>query len=452
MDLPPPGGPHSALPAEVIRARAGLSADAQAGLLFEDVPLAAIAAACGTPTWVYGAATLRRRYRRLAGAMPGIAIHYAVKALDHLAILSLLAAEGAGADVVSGGELLRARKAGIPAERIVFSGVGKTEAELALALDHGIAQINVESAEELRTLSAIAAARGAGSPAARVALRINPDVDAGTLDQIATGRAGDKFGIPWQDAIPLYAEAAALPGIAPVGLAVHIGSQINRIAPFAAAAARLATLVRQLRTLGLRVETIDCGGGLGVPYAGEPAPLPEAWAAAILRELGGLDVRLAIEPGRWLVAPAGLLLASVIRIRRHGQARPIVVLDAAMNDLLRPALYGAWHEILPVAAVRLASPPELADIAGPVCESSDFFARSRPIAPLQAHDLVAILDCGAYGAVMSSSYNARPAAAQVLTDAGAAPGYSVIRPRQHPCTLWDAEILPPHLSAPGKVA
>ena len=428
-------------PAESIAGREALQASPLDGLLFEGVPLTQIARAHGTPTWVYGAGTLRTRFRRLRAAMPGVAIHYAVKALDHLAILAILAEEGAGADVVSAGELIRARRAGIPPDRIIFSGVGKTAPDLALALDHDIAQINVESAEELHLLSAIAAARGTR---ARVALRINPDVDAGTHAKISTGRAGDKFGIPIAQAASLYAEAAALPGITAQGLAVHIGSQINRTAPFTAAYTRLADLVRQLRQTGHRVATLDCGGGLAIPYNGEPQARPEAWAAAIQSAFGGLDLHLAIAPGRWLVGPAGILLASVIRTRRHGQARPIVVLDAAMNDLARPALYDSWHAILPVAPGHLTADAEPTDIVGPVCESSDILARARPLAPLPDNAFVAILDAGAYGAVMSSTYNARPQAAQVLVDAraGQPAGFTLIRPRQTIETLWRDEILP----------
>jgi diaminopimelate decarboxylase len=426
--------------AGLVAARPSLRADPLDGLLFEGVPLAAIAAAEGTPCWVYGAGTLRRRFARLRAAMPGVAIYYAVKANDHLAILACLGAEGAGADVVSAGELLRARHAGIAADKIVFSGVGKTDAECALALGEGIAQFNVESAEELRDLSALAAARG---DMARVALRVNPDVDAGTHDKIATGRAGDKFGIPLHRIAPLYQEAARLPGIRPVGLAVHIGSQIMGVAPFSAAYEKLAGLVRGLRADGLPVDVVDCGGGLGIAYGDDPELLPEAWAGAIMAAFGGLDVTLAIEPGRWLVAPAGLLLASVVRTKRDGMDRPILVLDAAMNDLARPAMYGAWHGIVPVAATDLAAECEIADIAGPVCESADMFGRAREIPPLRRNGVVAILDSGAYGAVMSSTYNARPLAPQVLVDARfAAPGYRQIRPRQALGALWRGEHQP----------
>jgi diaminopimelate decarboxylase len=428
--------------AELIAARPSLAADPLDGLTFEGVPLAAIAAAHDTPCWVYGAGTIRRRFQALRAAMPGIGIHYAVKANDHLAILSLLAAEGAGADVVSGGEFLRARAAGIPAEKIVFSGVGKTAAELKLALEGGISQINVESAEELYALSALADANGHRAP---VALRVNPDVDAGTHEKISTGRAGDKFGIPLHDVAALYEDAWRLPGITPVGLAVHIGSQVFGTTAFSAAYRKLADLVASLRGRGLPVHMVDCGGGLGIPYRDEPAALPEAWGGAIKAAFAGLDdLRLAIEPGRWLVGPAGVLLASVIRTKRAGMARPIVVLDAAMNDLARPAMYGAFHGILPVAARHLAAEAELADIVGPVCESTDIFGRARRIALLPDYALVAILDSGAYGAVMSSTYNARPLAAQVLVDSelATASGFCLIRGRQAANALWETEILP----------
>lgn len=431
-------GPDAAEPgsAALIASRAGLHMDAMDGLLLDGVPLAGIASQHGTPCWVYGAETIRARYRRLRAAMPDVSIHYAAKALDHLAVLALLAKEGAGADVVSLGELLRALKAGIPAERIVFSGVGKTAAELSEAVGRGVGQINVESAEELEELSAIASGQGRQ---ARVALRLNPDVDAGTHDKIATGRAGDKFGIPFEDAASLYAKAASMPGIVPVGLAAHIGSQLHEMAPFRTAYALLARLARDLIAAGLPIETIDCGGGLGIAYQNEGEALPEAWAGAIRAELGDLGLRLAIEPGRWLVAPAGVLLASVVRTKRHGMDRPVMILDAAMNDLARPAMYDAWHGIVPVSARDQLRSPEMADIVGPVCESSDIFARDRMIAPLRAGALVAILDAGAYGSVMSSAYNSRPFAAQVLVDGGKA---HLIKARQDYEELWAGEIIP----------
>jgi diaminopimelate decarboxylase len=355
-----------------------------------------------------------------------------VKANDHLAVLSLLGREGAGADVVSEGELLRAQAAGIPASRIVWSGVGKTERELRLALTEDIGQINVESAEELRMLSDIASAMGR---TARIAPRINPDVDAGTHDKISTGSAGDKFGIPWTDAVAFYAEAARLPGIEPVGLATHIGSQILNLAPYRAAFARIADLVRILRDQGHVVRVVDCGGGLGIPYRNQPGPGPDALAGAIKAAFHNLDVRVALEPGRWLVGPAGVLLASVV-LRKQSGATRFVVLDAAMNDLIRPSMYDACHGIVPVSAADAVAP---CDVVGPVCETGDTFARERLLPMLAQGALVAILDAGAYGAVMSSPYNARPRAAEVLVDGGV---WTTIRPRQTHAALWADEVIP----------
>src|SRR5271165_1774013 len=340
-----PMAAHAALPAdtpdptvaELIAARPWLAMHAMDGLVLDDVPLNRVADEFGTPTWVYSAGTMRARYRSLAAALAAASldaqVHYAVKANDHLAILRLFAREGAGADVVSEGELLRARAAGIPGSRIVFSGVGKSTRELQLALTQDIAQINVESAEELAMLSALAAGMGR---TARVALRVNPDVDAHTHAKLTTGRATDKFGIAYTQAAALYAHAATLPGIRPIGLAVHIGSQILSMPPYRAAYARIAELVRTLRADGHTVETVDCGGGLGIPYRGQPAPSPAALAGAIAGALHNLNLRLTLEPGRWLVGPAGLLLASVILVKHVGLDQAgggrFVVLDAAMND------------------------------------------------------------------------------------------------------------------------
>jgi diaminopimelate decarboxylase len=429
--------------AALIAVRPNLAMHAMDGLLMDGVPLNAVADALGTPTWVYSAPSLRARYRALAGALADAGldaqVRYAVKANDHLAVLSVLAREGAGADVVSGGELRRARRAGIPAERIVFSGVGKTADELRLALGEDIGQINVESAEELEMLSALAEAAGR---TARVTLRVNPDVDAGTHAKISTGRARDKFGIPFADAAALYARAAALPGIRPVGLAVHIGSQILSTAPYRAAYARIAELVRALRAEGLSVEEVDCGGGLGIGYRDEPGGSPAALAGAIRANLHNLGVKLLVEPGRWLAGPAGVLLASVV-IEKRTQGSRFVVLDAAMNDLVRPAMYDAWHGIVPLSAVDAARPASPADVVGPVCESGDTFARNRPLPPLPPAARVAILDAGAYGAVMSSTYNARPLAAEALLDPAAGPaGFAVIRERQQPEALWANELVP----------
>jgi diaminopimelate decarboxylase len=424
---------------DLIAARPWLQYNVMDGLLLDDVPLSGIADAVGTPTWVYSAATMRARYHALTGAMSDagldVQVHYAVKANDSRAVLALFGGQGAGADVVSGGELRKVRHAGIPSGRIVFSGVGKSAEELRLALSEDIGQINVESAEELAMLSALAVATGR---TARVALRVNPDVDAGTNDKIATGRATDKFGISYADAVALYTKAAALPNIEPVGLATHIGSQILGLAPYRDAFGRIADLVHALRQQGLRVETVDCGGGLGIPYRNEPAPSPAGLAAAMKAAFHNLDVRLAMEPGRWLIGPAGLLLASVVLVKQT-PFEPFVVLDAAMNDLVRPSMYDAWHGIAPVSAsdaIALAKP---CTIVGPVCESGDTFARSRPLPPLAPNARVAILDAGAYGAVMSSTYNARPLAAEVWVDDGR---WSVIRDRQPIEALWERERLP----------
>lgn len=425
--------------AELIAARPWLKQDAYSGLLLDGVPLQAIVQAAGTPTWVYSAATLRARYGMLCTAMQDggldMRVHYAVKANDSRAVLATLGGMGAGADVVSAGELLKAMHAGIPAADIVYSGVGKSADELALALRHDIGQINVESAEELAMLSGIAAAAGR---TARVALRVNPDVDANTHHKISTGRAGDKFGIPWDDAAALYAHAAALPAIQPVGLATHIGSQILDLAPFRAAFGRIADLVRRLREQGHAVHAVDCGGGLGIGYRNEPVASPEGLAATMRAVFGNLGVRLAMEPGRWLVGPAGLLLARVVLVKQTA-SEPFVVLDAAMNDLVRPAMYDAWHGIVPVSPVDAVAPAAPATVVGPVCETSDTFARSRRLPALARDAIVAILDAGAYGAVMSSTYNARPLAAEVWVEDGR---WSLIRDRQPIEALWAQERLP----------
>jgi diaminopimelate decarboxylase len=382
---------------------------------------------------------MRPRYQALAGALEAAgldaSIHYAMKANDHLAVLDVFARAGAGADVVSEGELRRALRAGIPASRIVFSGVGKSTGELGLALAEGIAQINVESAEELAMLAAVAAEMGR---TARITLRVNPDVDAGTHAKISTGRAGDKFGIAHDDAVALYGHAASLPFIRPIGLATHIGSQILSMAPYRAAYARLAGLVTALRHAGNTVETVDCGGGLGIGYRDQSEANPAALAGAIAGAFRGLGLRLAVEPGRWLVAPAGVLLASVVLVKQSGAGR-FVVLDAAMNDLVRPAMYDAWHGIVPVSAVEAVGAASPADVVGPICESSDRFARGRLLPKLAANSRVAILDAGAYGSVMSSAYNARPLAAQVLIDQGT---WTVIRQRQNHAALWAGELIP----------
>jgi diaminopimelate decarboxylase len=317
----------------------------------------------------------------------------------------------------------------------VFSGVGKSEHELRLALAEDIEQINVESAEELDMLASIAAGMGR---TARVALRINPDVDAGTHAKITTGLAHNKFGIPYTDAAALYARAASLPGIQPIGLAVHIGSQILSLAPYRAAYRRIAELVHTLRAAGHHVAVVDCGGGLGIAYRNEPTPSPAALAGAIRGAFHNMDVRLLLEPGRWLVGAAGLLLSSVIIVKQAPGGR-FVVLDAAMNDLVRPAMYDAWHGIVPISAVDAVAPATPTDVVGPICESGDTFARNRLLPPLAPNARVALLDAGAYGSVMSSAYNARSPAAEVMVDGG---DWTVIRDRPILTDLWQGEHMP----------
>lgn len=412
--------------------------------MMEGVSLAQIAAETSTPCWVLGAGTLRRRAQALKTAFEtrglNAVFHFAVKSQDHQAALTVLRQCGFGADVVSGGELQRARRAGIAARDIVFSGIGKTDDELRLALSEGIGQINVESAEELERLDGLACAHGLR---ARVALRINPDIDAGTHDKITTGRAEDKFGIAHGEAVALYRRGVEeLKGIDMVGLAVHLGSQILTETPFRKGYERLAQLVRTLREAGLPVAELDCGGGLGIAYRDETAPAPDMLARVIAETLGDLGVRLRVEPGRWLSGPAGVLLARIIETK--AATRDFVIIDAGMNDLMRPALYDSWHGILPVAPTSDETPLRRVDVVGPICESSDIFARERPLPPLKRGDLLALLDTGAYGSVMSSTYNTRPLCAQVMVDDGQ---WAVTRPRQTLDELLAPEKVPDWLSA-----
>jgi diaminopimelate decarboxylase len=368
-------------------------------------------------------------------------VHFAMKANDNLAVLRVLANEGLGADVVSEGELRIARAAGIAPGAIVFSGVGKTAREIRLALAEDIFQINAESVEEIETISALAASLGR---TARVALRVNPDVDARTHAKITTGKAENKFGVAISDAMDIYARMATLPGIEPVGIATHIGSQITQgMAAYRAAYARLAELVQALRAQGLPVRRVDCGGGLGIPYRDEPAPGPEALAGAIRATLGGLGLPMMLEPGRWIAGPAGLLLASVV-LEKAGATHRFVVADAGMNDLIRPAMYEAWHAILPVSAAALVRPCSPAEVVGPVCETGDTFARARALPRLAAGDVIAFLDAGAYGAVMSSTYNARPLAPEVLVDGAR---FAVVRERQSHDALLHGQRVPAWLDA-----
>jgi diaminopimelate decarboxylase len=413
--------------------------DYRGGELFaEDVPLARIAAEVGTPTYVYSTATLTRHYSVLAQGMPkGTLIAFSVKANGNLSVVKTLAALGAGADIVSEGELRRAMAAGIPASKIVFSGVGKTARELAYALDQGIHQFNVESEPELRLLSDIASHKGKRAP---VALRVNPDVDAKTHSKITTGTSENKFGVPWEQAEELYAAATRMPGIDPLAVDMHIGSQITDLAPLAAATDKAVELVRRLRGQGLRITRLDLGGGLGVPYMAdqEPPPLPDAYARMIRERIAGLDVELILEPGRLIVANAGLLLSRVIYIK-HGTGRTFAILDAGMNDLIRPMLYDAWHDIQPV---KPDGPLTAYDVVGPVCESTDIFAKDRELPELKGGDLVAFMTAGAYGAVQGSTYNARPLAAEVLVNGAQ---FAVVRRRLDYEEIMAAERFAPWL-------
>jgi len=408
------------------------------GVLHADaVPLPEIAAAAGTPTYVYSASVIADNYRAYVDAFGGqrADIHFALKANGNLAIVSLLGGLGAGADIVSLGEMKRALAAGIPADRIVFSGVGKTRDELAAAIDAGIAQINIESEPELVLLDQLAQAMGRRQ---RIALRINPDVDARTHDKISTGKRGDKFGIAYDDVVTLYRRAAAMPGVLPVGLAVHIGSQLTDLMPYRRAYRRIAELAQTLRAEGLEVETIDLGGGIGIVYNDEQPPSLTDYAQIVCETVGNLGCRLAIEPGRSIVALAGVLLSRVV-YRKTGGERDILILDAGMNDLMRPALYGAWHPILPVDQPLAGTPLEPTDVVGPVCESGDTFARGRPLPPVAADSLMTFGAAGAYSASMSSTYNARPLAAEVMVQGDR---FDIVRPRQAIEAMFATERIP----------
>jgi len=403
----------------------------------EDVALADIAADVGTPVYVYSAGTLRRHARVFHAALSGLErplIAFAVKANPNVAVLKLLGKEGFGADVVSEGEMRRALAAGIPASRIVFSGVGKTDGEIRAALAAGILQLNVESEAELRRLSAVAAGMGT---TAEIAIRVNPDVDAGTLAKISTGKAENKFGVPLDRVEALYAEAAALPGIRPVGVAAHIGSQLFDLAPLEAAYVKLGALVARLRGNGHSVTRVDLGGGLGIPY--DPKlplpPSPADYGAMVARVTRGWDVALMFEPGRLIAGNAGVLLSRVVTVKT-GATRSFVVLDAAMNDLIRPTLYGVYHDIQAV----VPRPGEMvATVVGPVCETGDMFAEGRTITPVQEGDLVCLMTAGAYGATMAGTYNSRPLVPEVLVDGAR---YSVIRARQTIEELVGADLVP----------
>lgn len=408
----------------------------------EDVALADIAKAVGTPVYVYSTATLEHHYNVFEDALSGLdhLTCYAVKANSNMAVLRTLAQLGSGADVVSGGELQRALAAGIPPERIVFSGVGKTAEEITSALAAGIYQFNVESVPELECLSARAVAMGLTAP---VAFRINPDVDAQTHAKISTGQAGNKFGIAWGEARAVYAHAASLPGLRIVGVDVHIGSQLTALQPFRAAFDRVAGLVGVLRADGHDITRVDLGGGLGIPYDPDlpPPPLPRDYGLMVKEVTASLGCQIITEPGRLITGNAGVLLSRVIYVK-DGEARRFVILDAAMNDLLRPAIYDAFHSVVPVFEPSADAPIKPVDFVGPVCETGDTFASSRPSTPLHAGDLVVLRSAGAYGAVMASSYNTRPLVPEVLVKGCE---YAVVRPRIEVEELIAMDRLPPWL-------
>jgi len=417
--------------------------DYRGGMLHaEQVDIAALADTVGTPFYCYSTATLERHYKVFAGAFADVPslVCYAMKANSNQAVLATLARLGAGADVVSGGELKRARAAGIPAEKIMFSGVGKTAAELALALDENIFCINVESEPELDLLSSIAASKGRK---AHVSLRVNPDVDPKTHAKIATGKAENKFGIPISRAREVYTHAAKLPGIAVAGVDMHIGSQITDLTPFDDAFALLSDFVRVLRGDGHTISHIDLGGGLGIPYHEdeEDPPSPDAYAAVVKRATRDLGCTLVFEPGRLLVGNAGILVTRVLYVK-HGEAKHFVIVDAAMNDLIRPTLYEAYHAVKPVKEAAFDDPRIVADVVGPVCESGDFLALGREMPAPAPGDLLAVMSAGAYGAVQAGTYNTRPLVPEVLVNGA---DWALVRPRVEVAELIALDRLPPWL-------
>ncbi len=395
-------------------------------LYAEDVPVSEIAAAVGTPFYVYSTATLKRHFTLFDEAL-GWTDHlvcFAMKSLSNQAVIKLLGDAGAGMDVVSGGEYMRAKAAGVPGDRIVFSGVGKTADEMRLAIEGGIRQFNVESEPEMVVLDQVARSLGTVAP---ITIRVNPDVDAKTHAKIATGKSENKFGIPISRAREVYAMAGGLSGLKVIGIDVHIGSQLTELAPFEAAYRKVAELTEQLRADGHAITRLDLGGGLGIPYArsNEAPPLPTDYGALIQRTVGHLGCEIEIEPGRLISGNAGLMVSKVIYVK-SGEDRDFLILDGAMNDLIRPAMYDAWHDIIPVKEPAPGAAPAKYDIVGPVCESGDTFAKGREMPAVQADDLVAFRSAGAYGAVMASEYNSRPLIPEVLVDKDQ---FAVIRAR-----------------------
>jgi diaminopimelate decarboxylase len=409
----------------------------------EDVSLARVAAEVGTPFYCYSTATLERHYRVLAQAFSGLdaLICYALKANSNQAVIATLARLGAGMDVVSEGERRRARAAGVSADKISFAGVGKTREEMAYALREGILGFNVESEPELEALSEVAAGLGR---TASIALRVNPDVDAKTHAKISTGKAENKFGVPFEDAPRLYAKAAGLPGIAVAGIHMHIGSQITELAPFRNAFILMRELASTLRAGANELTHLDLGGGLGVPYVSgnEVPPSPQEYAQVVRETLGSLGLELVLEPGRMIVANAGVLVARVIYAKR-GRDKAFPIVDAAMNDLIRPTLYEAYHEIWPVEEALRGSEPVVQDVTGPICETGDYLALDRRLPPFGAGDLLAFMTAGAYGSAMSSTYNSRLLVPEVLVNGDT---FAVVRPRQTYADLIGQDRLPDWLA------
>lgn len=403
----------------------------------EDVPLPRIAAEVGTPVYVYSRATLERHARVFRDALAPLGnphLAFAVKANPNLAVLKVMQREGYGADVVSGGEMARGIAAGMAPEDIVFSGVGKNARELKQGLETGIGQFNIESEEEGVELATIAEAMGKSAPCA---LRVNPDIDAGTHEKISTGKRDNKFGVPIDQAVAIYMRLAALPGLNMRGLAMHIGSQLSDLAPMEAAFAKMGELIAEVRAAGGTVTHADLGGGIGVPYkAGEVMPSPEDYAQMVIAASKGWDVRLMFEPGRVIAGNAGVLLTEVVRVKRNANRDPFVIVDAAMNDLARPALYGAWHDF---DAVQPNGQRMTANIVGPICETGDTFAMGREMDAVEPGDLAIFRTAGAYGATMASSYNSRGFVAEVMVDGS---DYAVVADRIDPAAIMAAERLP----------
>ncbi len=407
-------------------------------LYAEEVPVRQIARKVGTPFYLYSAATLRRHFRVFDQAFKTLPhlVCYAVKANSNLAVLRLLAREGAGADIVSGGELFRALKAGIPAEKIVFSGVGKTAREIRLALKAGILMFNVESLEELKSIARIARKMGKKAP---IAIRVNPDVNPKTHPYISTGLKENKFGLDVETAFKAYQLAKEDPYLEIVGIDCHIGSQLTQLSPFVEALRRIKAFLKRLATVGISVRYLDLGGGLGIVYGEEEPPPPEKYAQALIEELNGLSVTLILEPGRVLVGNAGILVTKVLYYKET-PAKKFLIVDAGMNDLLRPAFYQAYHEIIPV--LKKERPSIVADVVGPICETGDFLARERELPLVKPGELLAVMSAGAYGFVMASNYNSRPRPAEVMVNGGE---FYVVRRRETYAKLVAGEKIPPFL-------